>query len=1029
VSGDWTRYWAWNEAIAAQLFSDEAAGRPVYLALEDDELAELCDRLGEPADQGAAPLVDAVKETLEGAPGRNDFRDHLEVLEARQDPLETPTTLALLVVLASAAAQMDAADGLAAHNYYGRLHRLLGLSEEEANRRRLTADYQRSAEELWAPLNEWLVAWDGLRGVPTAYAVGMRYIGLPMSQALVRRRDRNVLHRIFAAEGLPPGFRIGAADIERIVNGWVNRVPSHLSGAFRALWSSPAARERMAGVAAIELENWSGADLLDQESPTQDRAMAARLAMTIRSFPSSRVEFTLAIPDPTGTGAATLSAQTTEGEVELATIPTAGGWLRPTDASIIDPDSLLGDRLDLTEVSTGRRFAREARPVVVMRHDPLQGAFVETDHVELGELSTLVVAAPYAERARAVLASVARPGYRELEPRTAGVPAGWVVIRDVYVVARFEGTLHVDLRVLVPTSGSSLSLMGGIQMPGHLRKWSTIEPPEIQAVSESADRLRIRIDRGGRVGDAVFEQTYDDSIAVLPIKEIGLDDGEYLVTVYADAGTRPVATSVLRLRSAASMTPETMGEIGSLKHSARQQGARWAVSATPDIVESDWLVGLEAGPEFGTIRELVSAANQPTAPARPSPAMLAQRHPGPAGGAPDPMPPARPRPRRTVQTAPVKQLRVGRGLGADSCMRTGAHRFTLPTVRPEAPRSAFIESECEKCGLQKRFPTTGRRRRDPAASRRSVLHIPHVEELPTDERVGAIFDAMCHLGGGSFNAFARLAGHVDPSAVYSDSLLRKLEVLGHVEVDRLSDGRASRWAMTPPHLVPLESGRPWLVGWRSPALLLAIEAAAGAWGGSVVSDTDEGIPHVEIHAIDGSLLEDVVAEVDYAAPTLTVTRVDAMTIVRTLPSFRRLLASLPRHPLPALRTVERWDPVSASWEPASRVDEIGAYRLHGALVTYGYRDQRAILEGTFAIGSAHVVKHIANAVAGDILAGFYEPVPSVVVPLGADLPGVYGRALVRGSGRLPRRIPAQNMVQYREVARDVADVLAEKLRS
>jgi len=164
----WARYRAWNEAIADYLFSDASAGRAVYLAVEDDDLVHLCRALGEPQEQPSGALVDAVKATLNLDPGVNDFRDHVQYVSARPSgSLETPSSLALLVVLSLAAASMDAADGMAAHNYYGRLTRLLGLTDPDVVRR-LQSGYQQVAEDLWAPLNDWLVAWDGARGGPTA---------------------------------------------------------------------------------------------------------------------------------------------------------------------------------------------------------------------------------------------------------------------------------------------------------------------------------------------------------------------------------------------------------------------------------------------------------------------------------------------------------------------------------------------------------------------------------------------------------------------------------------------------------------------------------------------------------------------------------------------------------------------------------------------------------------------------------------------------------------------------------------------
>ena len=1045
--GSWARYREWNEAIAERLFSDASAGRAVYLAIEDEDLGAMCAELGEPENAGSAPLVSAVIATLNLELGRNDFRDHLEDLAARpQASLETPSSLALLAVLSLAADQMDAGDGMAAHNYYGRLNRLLGITDPDTQRR-VQAGYQYSAEDLWAPLNEWLIAWDGARGVPTAYAVGQRYIGLPMSQALVRRRDRNVVHRIFAVEGLPPGYRMGTADMERLLDEWASRVPSPLSGPLRALWSVPSARERITAVAALELETWDGTELEGTHGGGTSTPVAARLVLSIRSFPRASVDLTLAIPNAGGQQEATLTADTTVGSVSLQAVSAPGGVLRLQDPDAVDSSSLLADELRLTDDRTGQCFVRTPRRTVVFRHDQLQNAYVETDRIQLGEHCALVVAASLVEQARRVLDAVARPGFRELPSATLGVPDGWVVIRDVHVLARYQGVIHVDLSVLLPFTGASLTLLGGFQLPGHLRKWSSLEPPEIQAVSESATHLRVRIDRGSKIGEPVLEEEFRASLALVPLHGRGLEDGEYLITLYADGSSRPIATSVLRLRSAATRTLDTEREVGSLAHSPSAQGASWVVSAaaTPtnaDLAPThgapmnglgrDSLCGLVAAPGFRQAASAPDESGTRTTSPGPTPALLARREPPDArSGTQGGMPPARQRPHAEVTAPRGPRLRVGRRLGDGSCIRTGAHRFQLPTVRPGPPTSAFVDSECETCGFQKRFPTRARKKRDRATSKPAALNlaaVPPVASHATAEDSATAFDALCHLGGGSFSSMERVASQVDGSALFGDTFLRDLEVLGHVEVARSDGHRPSRWAMTPPVLVPLPGDVYWLVGWRSNAMLDALGAAAELWGGALQRGYDDGIPRVTLTGIARDLVPEVVAEVPFEGPHPTVSTVTPESLTHDLPPLSRITSMLTRVPIPAFASAERWDTDSASWRPTGWLDEEGAYRLRGLTTRYGLRSQRAVLEGTIAFAGVHLVKHIANAMAHDPLAGYHGATSSIVVPLGADLPGLYGRAVVLASGRLPNALPKHRLLQYAQVTKAVADTLADRLR-
>jgi hypothetical protein len=80
-----------------------------------------------------------------------------------------------------------------------------------------------------------------------------------------------------------------------------------------------------------------------------------------------------------------------------------------------------------------------------------------------------------------------------------------------------------------------------------------------------------------------------------------------------------------------------------------------------------------------------------------------------------------------------------------------------------------------------------------------------------------------------------------------------------------------------------------------------------------------------------------------------------------------------------------------------------------------------------ALTNVQVAKHVANAWAGDPLARYDTDSSSVVVPLGADLPGLWGRALALSSGRQPVAREDARALQYPSVTREVADLVATSL--
>jgi hypothetical protein len=141
-SSAWDAYGRWNEAIAHEVFAPSAAGRPVYLDIEDQVLAAIGRRVGVTEDSAQA-LATAVQATLQLGPGAGTvFQRHIAHLRVwRHDPRQTPPTLALLAVLSLAAEAMRHGDGMSANNYYGRLCEILAVTDEDVARK-LIRDYR-----------------------------------------------------------------------------------------------------------------------------------------------------------------------------------------------------------------------------------------------------------------------------------------------------------------------------------------------------------------------------------------------------------------------------------------------------------------------------------------------------------------------------------------------------------------------------------------------------------------------------------------------------------------------------------------------------------------------------------------------------------------------------------------------------------------------------------------------------------------------------------------------------------------------
>src|SRR5262249_47984303 len=138
-----------------------------------------------------------------------------------------PPFLAVLAFLSLVAERMAREGGFGANNYYGRLCQTLGLDGlDERTRIRVSHSYMKYGRGLWHRLNEWIDEGGGRRGKPTAFAFDYRvHVGIPMSQALVRKADREALLQLFLTYRLQPGQVISRTDMLRLLRDWLPAAP------------------------------------------------------------------------------------------------------------------------------------------------------------------------------------------------------------------------------------------------------------------------------------------------------------------------------------------------------------------------------------------------------------------------------------------------------------------------------------------------------------------------------------------------------------------------------------------------------------------------------------------------------------------------------------------------------------------------------------------------------------------------------------------------------------------------------------
>lgn len=1010
----WARYLGWNRAVAEVIYPATADPVPVYMDLEDEELASIGALAGHQGADVKEALAKAVADVTVGA-GRKFSLNAISVetrlwvaLNAKKPTDDAPPCLAFLALTVLAAEAMGNDDGdLASLAYYARLARLLKLPDDDAG---LRAQYQGHAEYLWRCLNRWLEGLDGVRGLPTAYALNYRFVGLPMSQALVRDHDRRRFPMMFAHYGLSPGMRLAPEDLVRYLGDWLTTEGSSGTSNLRRLWNRAESHERIASIAAVELANWDGVVAGETSGATGKLAARAQVVAGLRSgFMGTSLDLSLAFRPMTADMDGAMQVRATDGEwLPLPFTPGTAGLWRTASNDSIDFASLLEGVVRISHAGDddGTQYTHFPRMVVPLIYDELQSAFVEAERLQLGIEAMLLVrnsgttplAAGAVDEVEQLLSQSARPGFKKIES-ISGLPNGWTLFTDIQMFGAPAGTTKFN--ELVPMARNQLTVAGGLRIPSRIRKWSVLSPPEIRATVQSETDLRVTLVE--TMGDTqIAEWTSETGALIAPLDQLSLTDGDYQAALFTGKKKIPVQHVSIRLRSgdvvdahwndAPRLRYQLDRPLGVFSATEGEPGARFVdglISAGPVDVE----VSVSASPTIIWV--------EPTSVVKP---------PTIAIGNPDPK----------------------------SCVVTGAHRIQLPpAMGGHAPK--FIQGECTSCGLVKRYPgwlpRNGWKKGPKEAGQASaaVVTVGTLQEVQEhDVDWAAALDALMHLGGGPISSLESIAMQLEGSALFVDNFVRSLEALGHIAIERDSHWRPTRWEVSPTCLGKQANGAFRLAGYWPSSLRAELTACCGRDGGEVVAEAGSVNPPslAVVGLLDDGAMQ-LATELDSG---VSVAPEAGAAILHTLPTLSSIAAALPRSAMPGFQSAERFDLASAGWRPTGDTFLSGAYRVRrGFETTYLYRSESDVDAGTAAIAPVHLVKHLAANDHGKSLMSYHEKDQTIVVPQGCDLPGLYGRAAVALSGHLPllRKVTVReskrNCLLYDGIDRSSADLFATLL--
>jgi hypothetical protein len=1032
----WAEFDAWNESLVQEFLTGRFAHRPVYLDVDPETLATIAPTTALNPEEARNALVEAVRPTLALEPNAVPvFSRHRERLlrwveAGRQDE---PPFVALLAMFALIAEEMHEDREFGGANYFGRLCKALAVGR--ANGRlgeKLIRGFRTESHLFWDAYNQWLTDAEGVHGLPTAYAFDhRRHVGRAISQVLLRETDRNRLLDLFRAYRLRPGQRLAVPDMKRIMAEWLP--VSRLSARTKGLWArGEEVRDRIAAVTVIELELWSGEASEGEEHEAPSGRL--RLIGLLRRFPGTkRLELTVKVPasQRLPEGEYRLSADAT-GPVVEALRDCAGsihllrgveGWIEIKEVADISlPDLILGP-VELTHVGSRAMLRRDPRGLIILLRDQEYRWFEEVERIELATDALLLVHRSFNDELLVVLEQVSRPGFQRFEAdQLSGVPYDWVLFADVQVMDLPDSEIRQELRGLIPVSWSQISLGGGLSLRGQ-QIWHAGRPPEVR-VSSLLDRpVEVRLTAEATPGGSRAELVLGSFVraAAFDLQDKGLTDDDYTITLWEGAGRRAryLLGHTLKLRSAGSAALPPTGAGIHMVHMLDRPGwgtvsASQAVQPASAYARGAMLIGATDGADPGTML--------------PPPGL-----PGPATDD------------RIEDDYEFAGQRASRSGSAPGCLVGGGHHWLIETVIP-GTRPRWVDAYCKLCGLEKGFPGYPRWRRDrtssspraagPEGSKRTGAAsgtLSNLVQAAIPNSIGVDFDLLldsaCYVGGGTWSSFERLAAQMDDRPWFPLETARVLSSLGHLDLAfEPSTMRPTAWSIAPTVISYTGPGAAIMSGFRSGSMLSALNDIVGRFDGSVEVHPQEGGPaQVGIEGLQADSLESIAREISgKSGLEVRISRFLPTRLLERTASIREIMAALRPFTVPVGCPTQRFDPHSGQWEPVAGVNGGGAYRFGTRPARYGFLWHEASRELRALAADSRLVKHLA-AFESQIPIIAYIPGEHVLLTrLGAQLPGLFERALVLSTGRVPiqRRT---GLVTYERVTPSVARWLWLKL--
>ena len=258
--------------------------------------------------------------------------------------------------------------------------------------------------------------------------------------------------------------------------------------------------------------------------------------------------------------------------------------------------------------------------------------------------------------------------------------------------------------------------------------------------------------------------------------------------------------------------------------------------------------------------------------------------------------------------------------------------------------------------------------------------------------------------------------------------------------------RPEYWVVNNPALINLKNGDWLLTGYRNEKFLNELrdyfaERNTSHWIEREFENCPKLITLTNLEEDDFDHIKNITLKTTNRSINIFADGMKALS--SRLPKLSVLIPHLTQRPIVGINnTTEKWNTLTAKWESAHVNHSPGAYRMNQPQKFYYLRTLDDLSNDTMRLADVRLVKFFAHlstfndhedsqpipALKG--LIGYHpenDEKGTLYVPIGADLPGLYGRAVALDSGR-PPEVQGEHL-QYPDVSAETASLITQHLNS